>query len=151
MLPIEERLHHPLAPRGGLVWERATLAQRVAMLVRSGGTDDRKEAMSGISPFAVSGPSTIGAGSASDIAWLVPQAVESRHLVVMRPGREAVQRAATMIDVGTVLMAWRAAERELNEIHEGSPEWSRVNAEIVSLRAAYHRLFEERSQLAASY
>jgi hypothetical protein len=79
------------------------------------------------------------------------QAVESRHLVVMRPGQQATERTPTMNDVGKVLKAWRAAERELIEIRESSPEWLLVHAEIISLRAAYHRLFEERWQLAASY
>lgn len=43
-----------------------------------------------------------------------------------------------------VLAAWRAAERELVDLDENDPEWSRVHAEFVGLRALHHRLFEAR-------
>lgn len=70
------------------------------------------------------------AGADSGISWWVPSAAPPR-----RP---------TTANAGPILAAWRAAERELGEIAGDSPDWPRVNAELVALRADYHRLFEER-------
>jgi hypothetical protein len=42
-----------------------------------------------------------------------------------------------------VLAAWRAAERELAVLAQDSPEWAQLNARLISLRVAYHRLFGE--------
>ena len=44
-----------------------------------------------------------------------------------------------------VLIAWRAADRELASLTEADPEWSRVQAEIAGLRALHHRLFDLRA------
>lgn len=43
-----------------------------------------------------------------------------------------------------VMKAWRAAERDLDRMSEGSPEWRSVQEELVSLRASYQRLFHEK-------
>ena len=43
-----------------------------------------------------------------------------------------------------VVAAWRAADRELAGLVEDEPEWNRVRAEIIGLRALHHRLFEAR-------
>ena len=43
-----------------------------------------------------------------------------------------------------VIVAWRAADRELAGLAEDDPEWNRVHAELVGLRALHHRLFEAR-------
>ena len=45
-----------------------------------------------------------------------------------------------------VLMAWRAAERELAGILEDSPEWPRIQANVANFRASYHLLFNERRE-----
>lgn len=43
-----------------------------------------------------------------------------------------------------VIADWRAADRELAGLVEGDPEWNRVCAELIGLRALHHRLFEAR-------
>ena len=43
-----------------------------------------------------------------------------------------------------VVAAWRTADRELTGLVENEPEWNRVRAEIIGLRALHHRLFEAR-------
>ena len=43
-----------------------------------------------------------------------------------------------------VVNAWRAADRELAGLVENQPEWNRVRAEIIGLRALHNRLFEAR-------
>lgn len=44
--------------------------------------------------------------------------------------------------VGTVLREWRAAERRLAELVEGTPEWKRTLGEIELLRGRYQELFK---------
>ena len=41
-----------------------------------------------------------------------------------------------------VIVAWRAAERELAAWSESDPEWRVAEADIVWLRALHHRLFD---------
>jgi hypothetical protein len=45
-----------------------------------------------------------------------------------------------------VIAAWRAADRELAGLTDADPEWSRVHAELVGLRALHHRLFDMRAE-----
>jgi hypothetical protein len=70
-------------------------------------------------------------------------ALESRKLVSVPRFQQAIDRPAKM-HIDEVLAAWRAADRALGLIAEGSPEWARVHATLVSLRASYHQLFAER-------
>jgi hypothetical protein len=64
----------------------------------------------------------------------------------IRPLERAVERPVSMVAAAAiqdVLASWREAERELAVTAEDSPEWAQVNARLISLRVAYHRLFEE--------
>jgi hypothetical protein len=65
-------------------------------------------------------------------------------LALVPPVRLAVEQMETPVGIWDVLTAWRAAERELAGITLESPDWPRVHADLVGLRAAYHRLFNER-------
>lgn len=47
----------------------------------------------------------------------------------------------SVFSVGEVLRSWRAAERELAELSQGSPEWARTLSEIELLRDRYRELF----------
>lgn len=71
-------------------------------------------------------------------------ALESwRKLVLVPPFRQAIGLPAK-VDIHEVLTAWRAADRALGGIEEDAPEWARLHARLVSLRASYHQLFAER-------
>ena len=56
------------------------------------------------------------------------------------PGDRSRQSAG----IPGVLEAWRAVERDLDRLPVGSPEWRRLQAEFLSLRASYQRLFQEK-------
>ena len=71
-------------------------------------------------------------------------ALELRHLMLLPPVEHAIERPTTKVSISEVLTAWRAADRDLNDILEASPDWPRVHAEVLGLRAVYHRLFDER-------
>jgi hypothetical protein len=73
-------------------------------------------------------------------------ALESRKLVLVPPFQQAIDRPAK-VHIYEILTAWRAADRALGVVEEDSPEWARVNARLVNLRASYHRLFAERVRL----
>ena len=71
-------------------------------------------------------------------------ALESpRKLVLVPPFQQAIGLPAK-VNIYEVLTAWREAERALGGIEEDAPEWVRVHARLVSLRASYHELFAER-------
>lgn len=84
----------------------------------------------------------------------VPEPVELRPLpddatpaassaqILPRAARPATDETAPAIC--DVLAAWRAAERELAGLAQGDPDWNRVHAEFVGLRALHHRLFAAR-------
>jgi hypothetical protein len=72
------------------------------------------------------------------------QALESPRLKVVWPARPAVDHPATTLSIREVLTAWRAAERELGQVLPGRPERPGIQAKVVSLRATYHRLVDER-------
>ena len=79
----------------------------------------------------------------SDLTDPAGPALESRKLVLVPPFQQAIDRTAR-VHIHEVLAAWRAADRALGVIPEGSPEWSLVHARLISLRASYHELFTER-------
>jgi hypothetical protein len=71
------------------------------------------------------------------------QALESPRLTLVWPTEPAIDHPETTLSIREVLTAWRAADRELGEVSQGSPEWPAIHANLVSLRATYHRLFDE--------
>ncbi len=75
---------------------------------------------------------------------LATESLGRRHLTLVLPVQPVDDRPAPMVAIRDVLTTWRAAERELNELPEGSPDWFRVNAELTGFRNAYHRLFNDR-------
>lgn len=79
----------------------------------------------------------------SDLRDTAGSALESRKLVLLPPFEQAIDRPAR-IHIHEILTAWRAADRALGVIAEDSPEWARVHARLVTLRASYHQLFGER-------
>ncbi len=50
-------------------------------------------------------------------------------------------------DVEAALDAWRAAERRIAELDQGTPEWVAAEAEVERLRREYHSLMNEAGEL----
>jgi hypothetical protein len=77
---------------------------------------------------------------------LLTPAFAPRIRTRIRPVERPVERPVSMVAATAmrdVLASWREAERELPETAADSPEWAHVNARLISLRVAYHRLFDE--------
>jgi hypothetical protein len=82
----------------------------------------------------------------------VPSAIPHDHPQAQGDPRDALPQslaavraedAPTRLSIHGVLAQWRAAERALAELPEGSPEWAAVNATAISLRSAYRTRFDE--------
>jgi hypothetical protein len=68
---------------------------------------------------------------------------EPPHLTLLPSPDAAFDRQAASIALRQVLAEWRLGARELDRCAEGTLEWSRMLAQVVALRDAYHRLFRE--------
>jgi hypothetical protein len=99
-----------------------------------------------VPPAGVAGAGADGGGWVTRVEDREPRALQLSDLILLPPLKQAVVPAVPTLRIWEVLAAWRAAEREMSSISDDSPEWPRVHAELVGLRAAYHRLFQERMQ-----
>jgi hypothetical protein len=90
----------------------------------------------------------IGPSAVADRHHLTP-AAEVRHLTLMPSVLPGVDPPEAVVALFDVLTAWRAAERQLAAIPEGSLAWFRVHAEIAVLCASYQRLFREKLRTTA--
>ena len=71
-----------------------------------------------------------------------------RFLAIMEEIPVATEAPPVLYTAGQVLAEWRAAERRLAAIVEGSAEWQAINEEIEIFRRRYHALFEQRGRTA---
>jgi hypothetical protein len=78
------------------------------------------------------------------LVGLQPQVLDLPHLVLVPPLALVAEQLPTTIRIWDVLAAWRASEHELAVTSADNPEWPRIHADLVGLRAAYHRMFRER-------
>ena len=60
------------------------------------------------------------------------------------PASDARTAPSQVVSIGDMLGLWRAAERLLETMDVGSPEYVSTIADITELRAQYQRLFEAR-------
>jgi hypothetical protein len=97
-----------------------------------------------VPPAGVTGAGVDGGGWVTLAEGLEPRALELPALILVPPFRRAAVPAPPTLRIWDVLGAWRTAERELAETRIDNPDWPGIHAELVGLRAAYHRMFHER-------
>jgi PAS domain S-box-containing protein len=85
-------------------------------------------------------------GTERRVRYLVTRQPAGDYLIVLVPVRGGADTAPTVYGLGDVLTAWRAAERRLVAIQEGTAEWRTVSAEISTLRAMYQAVFRSRRE-----
>ena len=73
---------------------------------------------------------------------------EGRFLAIIEEIAGHAEAPPVLYTAGQVLAEWRAAERRLAAIAEGSAEWDAVSAEIDAFRRRYHALFDQRGRTA---
>ncbi len=67
---------------------------------------------------------------------------DGRFIAVLEEIDGRVDAPPQVFSGGSVLAAWRAAERRLTALIPGSPEWEQIQAEIEQLRRHYQDLFK---------
>jgi PAS domain-containing protein len=89
----------------------------------------------------------VGAGTARlldgrliRVRYLVTPQAGGSYEVILERSDESVAEPPRTYTLGTVLSAWRAAERELAALAKGSAEWVAVRAEMEHFRQEYQRL-----------
>ena len=96
----------------------------------------------------VAAGSTEGAGPASPRATqderAVMQSIGPERRPMVSPSHRAAGATATRAIVGKILASWRAAERELGELPDGSPDRPLLQGIAERFRLAYHLRFAER-------
>lgn len=70
---------------------------------------------------------------------------DGRFLAILEEIEAEHDAPPLLYTAGQVLAEWRAAERRLAAIAEGSPEWTAITDEIEVFRRRYHALFDRRA------
>ncbi|HSL76447.1 MAG TPA: PAS domain-containing protein [Candidatus Limnocylindrales bacterium] len=81
-------------------------------------------------------------GSEVRVKFGITPTDDGRFVAIMEEVATAVEAPPVLYTAGQVLAHWRAAERRLAEIPEGSAEWQAVTREIETFRSRYHALFD---------
>ena len=83
-------------------------------------------------------------GTRVRIRFAISPRADGTYTAFFEPVAGAVSQPATVRTVGAVLTAWRAAERRLESLELGTPEWHEAIGEVEWLRQAYAAAFDER-------
>lgn len=84
-------------------------------------------------------------GSTVRVKFGITPLEDGRFLAIMEEIEAETDAPPVLYTAGQVLAEWRAAERRLAAIVEGSPEWTAVSDEIDVFRRRYHALFDRRA------
>lgn len=92
----------------------------------------------------LSGESTIRRldGSEVRVKFGITPSEDGRFVAILEEVATSVEAPPVLYTAGQVLAHWRAAERRLAEVREGSAEWQAVTREIETFRARYQALFD---------
>jgi PAS domain-containing protein len=83
-------------------------------------------------------------GSKVRVRFAISETEGQRFLAVLEPINAPVETAPRLYTAGDVLNEWRAAERRLSMVVEGSGEWALLTSEIESFRSRYQQFFGAR-------
>jgi len=89
-------------------------------------------------------PSNEGIFRPSNDGWLAPAPVASTAIA-----RAGANVHPATLEIQHLLSAWRAAELRLDSLLAAGAETALVRAEIASLRARHHKLFDQRASQTA--
>jgi PAS domain-containing protein len=81
-------------------------------------------------------------GSQVRVKFGITPLEDGRFLAVMEPVDAPLDTAPVVYTAGQVLAEWRAAERRLTEIPEGSAEWRAIHRDIDLFRKRYQEKFQ---------
>jgi hypothetical protein len=81
-------------------------------------------------------------GSKVRVRFAISQNSQGTFTAILDPTTAPVEAPPILFTAGDVLQAWRAAERRLATLQEGTAEWSTVADEIEGFRARYQEAFQ---------
>jgi hypothetical protein len=81
-------------------------------------------------------------GSALRVRFGITPIEDGRLMAIMEKVDADTDAPPVIHTAGQALAHWRAAERKLVAIPEGSAEWRAVSREVETFRARYHALFK---------
>ncbi len=82
-------------------------------------------------------------GTRKRVKFAIAPTDDGRFRVILEPTSGSVEQDAKVYTAGQVLGEWRAAERRLSDLAEGSPEAAAVRAEIERFRSRYQAFFSK--------
>jgi PAS domain-containing protein len=85
-------------------------------------------------------------GSSVRVKFGITPLEDGRFLAIMEEVDAKLDAPPVLYTAGQALAEWRAAERRLAAIVEGSAEWQAVSQEIEEFRRRYHALFDQRAR-----
>jgi PAS domain-containing protein len=80
------------------------------------------------------------------ISFAIAQLSDGSFIASLKAAPHTNGTKTTVYTVGDVLGRWRAAERHLEEVPVGSPEYEEIQQEVEALRGQYLRLFDTRAR-----
>jgi hypothetical protein len=83
-------------------------------------------------------------GSKVRVRFALTMRDDGTILAVLEPIKAPVEAATTLYTAGELLQSWRAAERRLSDVIQGSDEWMTISAEVDRFRILYQDLFRTR-------
>ena len=81
-------------------------------------------------------------GSQVRVKFGITPLEDGRFVAVMEPVDVPPDAAPVVYTAGKVLAEWRAAERRLTEVPEGSAEWRAIHRDIDFFRKRYQEMFK---------
>ncbi len=94
----------------------------------------------GRAPILGSATARLPSGRMIRLRYLIQVQSAETFEVFLEASPESTAKPSRMYTVGNVLSAWRAAERRLEVLEAGSPEWTEAEADTDHFRAEYRRL-----------
>ncbi len=88
-------------------------------------------------------------GSMVRVRFAISPTADRRFVAVLEPIDAPIETATRVYTAGDVLNEWRAAERRLSSLDEGSHEWAAVVSEIEDFRATYQQIFRRGAEQGA--
>jgi len=102
----------------------------------------------GRAPILGSATARLPSGRMIRLRYLIQVLETGNFEVVLEASPESIAKPSRMYTVGSVLSAWRAAQRRLEVLEVGSLEWTSAQEDSEKFRAEYRRLSGERPQAA---
>ncbi len=81
-------------------------------------------------------------GQTVRVRYITGVRADARYVIAMRPIDAPVRPSVVLATATHALAAWRSAQRRLEVLEPGTPDWQQAQADVASFREQYRRLFD---------